>query len=158
MDEFDRHVEQALAVVGGSNSANPKETVRRTRWADFSKIGIAPAYWASTDRANVVSSTTSERWWRFPVVDLDFPHIYLPSDTPGHAHLYLDRRVHYVRVLALMTGLWAAGFIERGHWIGHLFRGYSAVRLPWVRKDARICAAGRGGHGGQHRDHPPSDR
>jgi hypothetical protein len=38
---------------------------------------------------NLVSSMVQPGFHR-PVLDLDIPHMYVPSSTPGHGHLYLN--------------------------------------------------------------------
>lgn len=129
---FTEHVDQALSVANAEQ--HPLMVSRQTRTAHFDQPGTAPAEIAPADRANVISSTTGRRCRQAPVIDLDVPHTYVPSDTPGHAHLYLDSEMHDGKVLALMAVLRWTGVIERGHWRGFRRRGYSAVRLPWVRK------------------------
>jgi hypothetical protein len=70
-----------------------------------------------------------------PVLDLDLPAQLIPSSTPGHFHLYLDVELSHSTYMDLLTALAAAGIIERGYADASRERGYTAVRLPWVRKD-----------------------
>jgi hypothetical protein len=70
-----------------------------------------------------------------PVLDIDLPAQLVPSSTPGHFHLYLDVEVPHGAYMALLEALAAAGIIERGYCNASRERGYTAVRLPWVRKD-----------------------
>jgi hypothetical protein len=69
------------------------------------------------------------------VLDLDLPAQLIPSSTPGHFHLYLDVELSHSTYMDLLTALAAAGIIERGYADASRERGYTAVRLPWVRKD-----------------------
>lgn len=71
-----------------------------------------------------------------PVLDLDLPAQLVPSSTPGHFHLYLDVEVAHWPYMALLEALEHAGIIEPGYSRASQERGYTAVRLPWVTKDA----------------------
>lgn len=90
-----------------------------------------------------------------PVLDLDLPAKLVPSSTPGHWHLYLDVAVPHSTYMDLLVALAAAGIIERGYCDASRERGYTAVRLPWVRKDdAELAPA----HGGPAVTAPADDR
>jgi len=68
------------------------------------------------------------------VLDIDFPAILLESTTPGHHHLYIDKAMpwdHYERLLTVMAEV---GLLEDGYVAACKERGFSAVRLPWVKK------------------------
>lgn len=69
-----------------------------------------------------------------PVLDLDVPATLLPSSTPGHSHLFLDRRIFWDDYVNLLDALAACGLVEAGYVRVSKARGYTAVRLPWVRK------------------------
>lgn len=69
-----------------------------------------------------------------PVLDLDLPAQLIPSSTPGHFHLYLDVEVPHRAYMALLDALAVAGVIEEGYRNASRERGYTAARLPWVRK------------------------
>jgi hypothetical protein len=68
------------------------------------------------------------------VLDIDFPAILLPSTTPGHHHLYVDKVMTWAQYSLLLTAMAAAGLLEQGYVDACLERGFSAVRLPWVKK------------------------
>lgn len=70
-----------------------------------------------------------------PVLDIDFPAQLIPSTTPGHFHLYLDKEITWEKYRALLRALADAGVIEQGYCDASIARGYSAVRLPWVPKE-----------------------
>lgn len=71
------------------------------------------------------------------VVDLDTPATLVPSSTPGHSHLYIDTPMTWDRYLAVLEAMAAAGILERGYVGASKARGFTAVRLPWVRRNAR---------------------
>jgi hypothetical protein len=68
------------------------------------------------------------------VIDLDLPAQLIPSSTPGHFHLYVDHEIDESAYFALLAALEAAGLIEPGYLGASEARGFSAVRLPWVKK------------------------
>jgi hypothetical protein len=70
-----------------------------------------------------------------PVLDIDFPAELIASSTPGHFHLYLDKELDWPTYKALLRALADAGIIERGYYYASVERGYTAARLPWVRKE-----------------------
>ena len=86
------------------------------------------------DDANVVSSHLHFMPEHAPIIDLDFPHRYVPSTTPGHAHLYLDVPISRWRLYALLWGLYVGGVIEKGYFLWSLRRGGTFVRRPGVAK------------------------
>lgn len=86
----------------------------------------------SVDDANLVCSDvpfTDGKLHR-PVIDLDFECKLLPSATPGHYHLYLDRAVTTGQFDAVLIAMAEAGLVERGYASSFRNRGYTAVRHP----------------------------
>lgn len=69
------------------------------------------------------------------ILDLDHPAMLIPSTTPGHSHLYVDVEISWERYAALLLALAEAGVIERGYADASLARGFTSVRLPWVKKE-----------------------
>lgn len=90
--------------------------------------------------ANVVSSHVVGTRHHAPILDLDFPHVYVPSTTPGHAHLYLDTPIPRWRLFILLWGLYVGGVIEKGNFWWSLRRGGTFVRRPGVQKTAEEAA------------------
>jgi hypothetical protein len=78
---------------------------------------------------NLVSSLT-----RFgdhePVLDLDVPHLYVPSSTPGHAHLFINKRMDQEQYGTILRALQRAGVLEAGYVNRFLDDGQTFVRLP----------------------------
>lgn len=69
-----------------------------------------------------------------PVLDIDVPAQLIPSSTPGHFHLYLDVEVEHEAYMGLLDALATVGILEPGYVSASKERGYTAVRLPWVKK------------------------
>jgi hypothetical protein len=75
------------------------------------------------------------------VIDIDHRIKVVESTTPGHFHLYIDVPMSWDRALGVLTAMADAGVVEPGYVAASKARGYTAVRLPWVRKEARRRAA-----------------
>lgn len=98
----------------------------------------------NVDQADVVISETygvdfmsGETVHRL-VLDLDGPHQYYESTTPGHGHLYLDNDLSWEACVEIMDVLAKHGILQEGYAKASKARGYSAVRLPWIRKPERV--------------------
>jgi hypothetical protein len=93
------------------------------------------------EEANLVTSVLEtdfplarNQTFHAPVLDIDIPHKYVPSSTPGHGHLYLDVVVQwsdYVKWLQFSAEL---GIIESGWVDAALKQGFTAVRKEGVVK------------------------
>lgn len=73
-----------------------------------------------------------------PVLDIDFPAALLPSTTPGHFHLFLDKKLTWEKYARLLSALADAGIIEEGYEDASYNRQFSSVRLPWVKKNEEM--------------------
>lgn len=71
-----------------------------------------------------------------PVLDIDLPAKLIESSRPGHYHLFIDKEMSWGQYVRLLMALAEAGILERGYVSASLERGYSCVRLPWVKKDS----------------------
>lgn len=73
-----------------------------------------------------------------PVLDIDIEHFYVPSSTPGHAHLYfnVDPPISWEQYSNLLDALADCGIIEKNYADVSKRKGYTAVRLPWVKKES----------------------
>lgn len=93
------------------------------------------------DVATVVTSEVAETpGMHRPVLDLDLAAKLVPSSREGHYHLYLDVYLTTAAYADLLTALAKAGVIEQGYADASIRRGYSAVRLPWIKKPEPIDA------------------
>lgn len=96
----------------------------------FPNTDVKPA---GIEEANIVTSLLTNGQ-HAPVLDLDVPHVLVPSSTPGHSHLYLDVAMSWEEYQNLLKALRDVGIIEEGYYQGALARGHSDVRLPWIKK------------------------
>lgn len=112
---------------------------RTSRKADFAGDYTSKAKVVPLSEANIICSDhpTEDDTHRV-VIDLDVPAYLLPSSTPGHSHLYIDVPISTDLLESLLITLADCGIVERGYADASIDRGYSAVRLPWVRKDLPV--------------------
>lgn len=91
---------------------------------------------ASTDyRANVATSEVKDAVNTHKLlVDIDFPCKLIPSSTPGHFHLFIDKMISKYSLENILQAMANAGIVEHGYANAAIERGYTAVRLPWVNK------------------------
>lgn len=97
--------------------------------------------------ANVATSRVKARQFAFqpgfdepdkalhkPLLDIDMPARLIPSSTPGHHHLFIECEMTWSQYGKLLLALAEAGILEMGYVRASLQRGYTAVRLPWIKK------------------------
>lgn len=72
-----------------------------------------------------------------PLLDIDFEAVTIESSTPGHCHLYINKELDWKDYKKLLNLLADLGVIEHGYRGASLARGYSALRLPWVKKKGK---------------------
>lgn len=89
---------------------------------------------ATPDTANLISSHLEGSRMHAPILDLDFPHQYVPSTNDGHAHLYLDVPIERWRLMVLLAALRVARVTEVGFTWWSLRRGGTFVRPEGVSK------------------------
>jgi len=85
-------------------------------------------------KADVITSEVRGEGTHRPVLDLDFHAQLIPSSTPGHFHLYLDKEMTWEAYERLLKALGRAGILEEGYVAASIARGYTSVRLPWIKK------------------------
>ena len=71
------------------------------------------------------------------VVDIDLPATLMPSSTPGHSHLYIESYMSWSQYVKVLDAMAEAGIIEYGYVNASKARGFTAVRLPWIRRNDR---------------------
>lgn len=69
-----------------------------------------------------------------PVLDLDMDVMVLPSSTPGHHHLYIDKALPWNEYSLLMNVLAHVGILQHGYVAASHHRAESFLRTPWTRK------------------------
>jgi hypothetical protein len=101
--------------------------------ADPKDDGISPVP-ATEDKANLVSSLT-DKGMHMPVIDIDYSAELLPSSTPGHFHLYLNKAVPWSDYKKVLLALYEAHLIQKGYYDWSIERGMSMLRRPGVKKN-----------------------
>lgn len=86
--------------------------------------------------ADIISSKIASSPKHTIMLDLDITAKLVPSSTPGHTHLYIDAPVSWDAYCRLLDSLEECGVLEPGYVGASKARGYTALRLPWVKKDA----------------------
>ncbi|MEO2133362.1 hypothetical protein [Microbacterium sp.] len=89
---------------------------------------------ATVATSKVVPVEGSEENLHKVVLDIDIPAKLVPSSTPGHSHLYIDKAMPWGDYFELLSVLADVGLIERGYFDASIARGHTAARLPWVKK------------------------
>lgn len=83
---------------------------------------------------NLISSMVELNLHR-PILDLDFPHAYVPSSTPGHGHLYIDHiLMDDTEYFGLLASLHHFGIVGKGSVEQFKAHAMSLVRAPGVKK------------------------
>jgi len=91
------------------------------------------------DKAQVITSMVAGESGNHKVIlDIDLPAQLIPSTTPGHFHLYIDVEVPEPEYVNMLEAMAKAGVIEKGYYGASKERGFTAVRLPWVKKEAPV--------------------
>lgn len=91
------------------------------------------------EEPNVVISRFKRPGWNGEdrhhiLLDIDRPAYLLPSSTPGHHHLYIGAGVPWGSIVKLLDALEDCGVLDTGYVEASKKRGYTTLRLPWVRK------------------------
>lgn len=84
--------------------------------------------------AHVVTSATYTGK-HMPVLDLDVEHYFVPSSTPGHAHLYINTECSWEDYTEFLRAAAKCGILEDNYVDVSIRKGYTAVRLPWVQRE-----------------------
>lgn len=90
------------------------------------------------DSADIILSKTVLGMHK-PVLDIDIPHQYYESSTEGHGHLYFDIDLTWDAYREILEVLAKHGIIGPGYLKASIARGYTAVRLPWVKKKENVA-------------------
>jgi hypothetical protein len=87
---------------------------------------------APAHEANLVSSLTVDGL-HAPALDIDMPARLVPSRTPGHFHLFIDKPMKWWRYRILLRVLAWAGIIEKGYY--RASRDRKMTMLRWDLDD-----------------------
>ena len=89
---------------------------------------------ADPEHANLIGSLT-DKGKHMPVIDIDYPAELIPSSTPGHFHLYLNKACTWDQYKDVLRAMANAGLIQQGYLNWSLERGQSFLRRPGVKKN-----------------------
>ena len=99
-------------------------------------VGNDTDFAADIETANIINSRCKDdpKSHRL-VLDLDFPARLIPSSHEGRFHLYLDGvTLTHDKFELLIKALAECGIIGQDYAKYSLDRGYTSVRLPWIKK------------------------
>lgn len=83
-----------------------------------------------SDSDNAGATDNQGRRMHMPVIDIDFPAQLVPSGTPGHFHLYLNKPCNWDEYIKILRAFAEAGLVQ-WQWVHTTEeRGYSSVRHP----------------------------
>lgn len=97
---------------------------------------VMPDAVANLHDANLITSRVQDSDKHKIILDIDFPVKVIQSTTPGHYHLYIDKEIEFYALEDLLITMSAVGIVEHGYARASIQRGYTAVRLPWIKKEA----------------------
>lgn len=98
---------------------------------EFGKTKIEPG---PLNEANVVTSRVGVGESHKVAIDIDMDAALVPSSTPGHFHLIIDRELSWTSYAQLLIALESAGLIQTGYLNASLKRGATVLRTPWTKK------------------------
>jgi hypothetical protein len=75
------------------------------------------------------------------VIDLDLDAKLVPSSTPGHHHLFINKPMRWDQLVRLLCVLAEVGILEPGYVSACIAQGHTSVRLPHVRKPGVVPAS-----------------
>jgi hypothetical protein len=87
--------------------------------------------------ANLITSEVAGTHNHKPVLDIDLPCKLISSTHAGHHHLYIDKILTWEHYIELLNVLAKIGIIQTGYRDSSLARGFSSVRLPWIKKEPK---------------------
>lgn len=111
-------------------------------------------YWGSRTRLTSIYSSRSDVEERFqttrekatligslcddglhaPVIDIDYDAELVPSSTPGHFHLFLNKKIPFDKYLKVLRAMDEAGLIDPGFYAMAAIRKQTFVRKPGIEK------------------------
>lgn len=68
------------------------------------------------------------------MLDLDCPHVYVPSSTEGHGHLIIDVPQDFNNLMALLNMMFDMGILQSGFAAATKHRGETWLRAPGITK------------------------
>jgi hypothetical protein len=135
---------ESLNKILGYGNAENEGTTRRFFKADLEKetpdYRNPPREAVQEKDGNLVGSLVRGKLGNassihMPVLDIDFPAELIPSSTPGHFHLYLNKEITWNSYYQLLSSLSDAGIIEEGYMRAAHHHGGTFVRKPGIYKE-----------------------
>lgn len=103
------------------------------------EFGKNPITKAPLTDANVVTSRVKRFDDEEPnhqvVLDIDMDAALIPSSTPGHYHLMIDKMLPWEDYHYLLKALASVGIIQKGYYESSKIRKASVIRTPWTKKE-----------------------
>lgn len=88
---------------------------------------------AGPDKANLVTSRVAGDT-HIPLIDVDMDAALLPSSTPGHHHLYINKPMSYENYMKLLRVMAEVGIVQNGVLKAAEQQGYTSLRMPHIKK------------------------
>lgn len=80
---------------------------------------------------NLISSRTDDEGnWHAPLFDIDYDAELIPSKTPGHYHLYLNKKIPWEKYLNVLKAMAEADLIEENYYLAAKQRGKAMLTIP----------------------------
>lgn len=89
---------------------------------------------APLSESMLVCSDRRDDKLHIPVLDLDMDAMLLPSSTPGHHHLFIDKPMTWKQYKKLLDVMAEVGILEPGYVGVSKKRKRTQVRTPWTKK------------------------
>lgn len=120
--------EKTPPLTGMVYEAVPEAELTEYNWAEGRQ------FTHEIDDAMLITSMIRDSNMHKVAIDVDLPISVVPSSTPGHGHLYIDKELTWPQYEKLLHALAEAGIVEEGYVGASVRRGYTSLRLPWVSK------------------------
>lgn len=117
---------------GSGDSDDPNHSDVRGFTQDPS---LATAVTSVTRDQSIPGTTPFAETMHKVVIDLDHDARLVPSSTPGHHHLFIDKPMRWDQLVRLLCVLAEVGLVEPGYVSASIERGHTSVRLPDVKRD-----------------------
>lgn len=129
----------------GGDSANPQESPEERYLVEDGEVSIPPSAdypdgFKVKAEPNLLGSRIEDQdpflheddVMHLPCIDIDHPCEWVPSETPGHGHLYIDKPMKWSTYRDLLWALHHAGLVEKGYVQASLKRQQTFVASkPW---------------------------
>lgn len=118
-----------MTSVGGSGPVSDRSTAAATPSNPATGGMVA----APLSESNLVCSDMADGLHR-PILDVDMDAMLIPSSTPGHHHLYIDKPMSWEDYRKLLDVMAEVGILEPGYVSVAKKRKRTQVRTPWTKK------------------------